>query len=60
MPIANYVIASVDKTSALAMGYFTVKIRGPNYDLVFQFMASVVNGRNPTIKSIKFEFRITN
>ena len=50
MPIANYVIASVDKTSALAMGYFTVKIRGPNYDLVFQFMASVVNGRNPTIK----------
>ena len=50
MPIANYVIASVDKTSALAMGYFTVKIRGPNYDLVFQFIASVVNGRNPTIK----------
>ena len=50
MPIANYVIASVDKTSALAMGHFTVKIKGPNYDLVFQFMASVVNGRNPTIK----------
>ncbi|MCH1613780.1 MAG: hypothetical protein L7S72_10860, partial [Flavobacteriales bacterium] len=50
MPIANYVIASVDKTTALAMGYFTVKIRGPSYDLVFQFMASVVNGRNPTIK----------
>jgi len=52
MPIANYVIASVDKSSSLAMGHFTVKIQGPNYDLVFQFMASVINGKNPTIKVI--------
>ena len=35
------------------------KNKRPNYDLVFQFMASMLNGRNPTIK-VLIEFRITN
>ena len=48
--MANYVIASVDNTSACAMGYFTLKITGNGYDTTCQFMATILDNNIPSIK----------
>ena len=49
-PMANYVIASVDNTSACAMGYFTIKIIGNGYDTTCQFIATILENNVPSIK----------
>lgn len=50
MPIANYIIASVDNTDSCAMGYFTLKIKGAGYDTTCQFMATILENKQPIIK----------